>query len=98
MFGRMTTLEGSPESVDGGIAALREQVFPGVRDMAGFKGMIGFADRATGKMMAVTLWETEEQMKASEEGANSLRANTAEATSARIANVERLEVVFDERA
>jgi hypothetical protein len=36
-------------------------------------------------------------MKASEEGANRLRASTSDATSARIASVERLEVVFDER-
>ena len=97
MFGRMSTLEGSPDGVDSGIAALRDQVFPGVRDLDGFRGIIAFADRTTGKMMAVTLWETEEAMKASEEAANQLRSTTSEATSARIAGVERLEVVFDER-
>jgi heme-degrading monooxygenase HmoA len=93
----MTTLEGSPETIESGLAMLRDEVFPGVRQMDGFKGMIAFGDRSTGKMMAVTLWETEEAMKASEEGANQLRAATSEATSARIASVERLEVVFDER-
>ena len=93
----MTTLEGSPGTVDAGIALLRDEVFPGVREMDGFKGMIAFGDRSSGKMMAVTLWETEEAMKASEEGANQLRASTSDATSARIASVERLEVVFDER-
>jgi heme-degrading monooxygenase HmoA len=97
MFGRMTTLEGAPDSVDKGVAALREQVLPGVRDLQGYKGMIAFADRSTGKMMAVTLWESEDAMKASEEAANTVRSSTAEATSARVAGVERLEVVFDER-
>jgi heme-degrading monooxygenase HmoA len=97
VFGRMTTLEGAPESIDEGVRALREQVFPGAKAMDGFKGLIGLADRSTGKMMAVTLWETEEAMKASEEGADQLRVSTADATAARIALVERLEVIFDER-
>ena len=97
MFGRMTTIEGSPETVEPAVAMLRDEVAPGVRQMDGFKGMIALADRSTGKMMAVTLWETEDAMKASEEGANRLRASTSDATSARIASVERLEVVFDER-
>ena len=97
MFGRMTTLEGTPESVDAGVAALRDQVLPTTKAMDGFKGIIAFADRTTGKMMAVTLWESEDAMKASEEGANTLRALSAEATSARIAGVDRLEVVLDER-
>jgi heme-degrading monooxygenase HmoA len=97
VFGRMTTLEGSPESMDKVLAMLRDEVFPGVREMDGFKGMIAFGHRSTGKMMAVTLWESEQAMKASEEGANQLRASTSEATSGRIASVERLEVVFDER-
>ena len=97
MFGRMTTIEATPETVDAGVAMLRDEVFPGVRSMDGFRGMLGLGDRSTGKMMAITLWETEEAMRASEEGANQLRAATSEATSARIASVERLEVVFDER-
>jgi heme-degrading monooxygenase HmoA len=97
MFGRMTTLEGSPETVEAGIAMLRDEVFPGARDMDGFKGLIAFGDRSTGKMMAVTLWATEDAMKASEEGASQLRASTSDAVSARIASVDRLEVVFDER-
>jgi heme-degrading monooxygenase HmoA len=97
VFGRMTTLEGPPESVDEGLRVLREQVFPGAKEMQGFKGMIGLADRSTGRMMTVTLWDSEEAMKASEEGANQLRSAAADATTARIASVERLEVVFDER-
>jgi heme-degrading monooxygenase HmoA len=93
----MTTIEASPEAVEAGVAMLRDEVFPGVREMEGFRGMIAFGDRTTGKMMAITLWETEDAMKASEEGANHLRAATSDATSARIASVERLEVIFDER-
>jgi hypothetical protein len=63
----------------------------------GFKGMIAFGDRSSGKMMAFTLWESEEAMRASEEAANDLRQTTSESTSAPVVGVERMEVVFDRR-
>ena len=47
-------------------------------------------------MLAVTLWETEEPMHASEEAANQLRSETAESVSETIAGVDRYEVTFGE--
>jgi heme-degrading monooxygenase HmoA len=97
MYARLSTLEGSPNGIEQAIASVRDEVWPGAQALDGFKGMTAFVDRATGKMMAVTLWETEEALKASEEAASQLRVDSAEAASARIAGVERFEVVFDER-
>jgi heme-degrading monooxygenase HmoA len=93
MYARLSTLEGPPDGVEQAIASVREHVW----DAAGFLGMTAFVNRTTGKMMAVTLWDTEEALKASEEAAAELRSDSAEAGSSRIAGVERLEVVFDER-
>jgi heme-degrading monooxygenase HmoA len=97
MFARVTTLQGSPDSVDAGTASVRDEVLPAARGMAGFMGMIALGDRSTGKMIGITLWESEDAMRASEEAANQLRQSAADAGSAQIAGVERFEVVLDER-
>ena len=47
-------------------------------------------------MLAVTPWETEEPMHASEEAANQLRSETAESVSETIAGVDRYKVTFGE--
>ena len=96
MFARLTTFEGQPERVDELTSHAGEQVFPALREMDGFSGVIGLADRQSGRVVSVTLWETEEAMRASEEATNRLRENSAEATSETIAGVERYEVIFGE--
>jgi heme-degrading monooxygenase HmoA len=95
MFARMTTLQGSPTNVGDGITAVHQQVIPAAQKMAGFKGMIALADRATGKMVGITFWETEDAMRSSAESANRLRTATAAAGGAQIISVEELEVVVD---
>jgi heme-degrading monooxygenase HmoA len=97
MYARLSTLEGPPDGIEQEIASVREHVWAGAKQLDGFVGMTAFVDRATGKMMAVTFWDTEEALKASEEAAAELRSDSADAGSSRIAGVERLEVVFDER-
>jgi heme-degrading monooxygenase HmoA len=43
-----------------------ESVIPAARQQRGFKGALFLTDPATGKGMSVTLWETEEDLKAGE--------------------------------
>jgi heme-degrading monooxygenase HmoA len=96
MFARVSTLQGSPERVEDGIRAVREQVLPAARQMDGFKGLLAMVDRSSGKMVGITLWDSEEALQASEEAANQLRDSSAQAGGAQIAGVERFEVVVDE--
>ena len=96
MFARVSTFEGSPEQVDELSRYAREQVLPALEDLDGFNGILGLADRQSGKVLAVTLWESEQAMSASEESANRLRDESAEAASENIAGVERFEVTFSE--
>ena len=51
--------------------------------MDGFKGMIALGDRQSGKTLGITFWESEEAMRASEEEANRLREESAEAGGTR---------------
>ena len=95
MIARISTLQAPPQGLEAGIASVGDQVFPAVQHMAGFKGIVAFADRSSGKLMAITLWESEDDLRASEEAANALRASAAQVGSAQILGVERLEVTFN---
>jgi heme-degrading monooxygenase HmoA len=94
MHARISTLEGSPDQIDEGLRYVRENVLPQLQQQDGFKGMAALADRQTGKTLGVTFWESEQALRASEEAANSLREESAEAMSDTIAGVERYEVGF----
>ena len=76
MFARVSTLQGPADKIDEGIKAVNEQILPAAKEMRGFKGMLALADRATGKMVGITLWESEDALKESEEAANRLRAES----------------------
>ncbi len=95
MHARVTALSGSPDDVDNGIANFRENVVPYVREQG--KGAILLVDRQTGKAVAITLWEDEQALRASEERANALRAEAAEQMgAAQQPTVDRYEVAVFE--
>jgi len=95
MFARVSTVQGSPNQVEEGIKAVHEQVIPAAKGMPGFKGMLALADRASGRMVGITLWESEDALMKSEDAANQLRSDTSNAGGAEIVSVERFEVVAD---
>lgn len=96
MYGRITRLEGSPEQIEEGTEYIRQTILPAARRIEGFRGVLNLADREGGKGLTITLWETEEAMRASEEAADRLRGEAAEALGARIVGVERYEVTISE--
>jgi heme-degrading monooxygenase HmoA len=89
---RVSTFEGSPDLIDEMLRQVREQVLPQAKQDEGFKGMIALGARQSGKTLGITFWESEEAMRASEEAANRLRSESAEAGGQTIAGVERYEV------
>jgi heme-degrading monooxygenase HmoA len=94
MFARVNVLEDPPEQMDEHIRHVREQTLPQFQRQDGFKGLIGLSDRQTGKVLGITLWENEQAVRASEEAANHLRSESAEAGGQTIADVERYEVTL----
>ena len=97
MHARVTHITGSTDDVDSGIDNFRNNALPAVQAEAGNRGGILLVDRDTGKGIAVTLWEDENAMRASEERANELRAQAADAMGAAEApSVERYEVAVFE--
>jgi heme-degrading monooxygenase HmoA len=94
MYARISTLEGSPDQIDEGLRYVRENILPQLQQQNGFKGMAALADRQSGKTLGVTFWESEEALRASEEAANKMREDSAQAMEDTIAGVERYEVGF----
>jgi hypothetical protein len=93
---RVTTLSGSSEQLEAGVKSFRANVVP-VTKSEGGKGAILLIDRETGKAIAVTLWEDEAALRASEEKGNQLRAQAAQELGASQApTVERYEVAVFE--
>ena len=95
MHARVTTISGSPAEADAGIETFRANVLPFTREHG--KGAILLLDRQGGEAIAITLWEDEEAMRASEESGNSLRAQAADQMGAtQTPTIGRYEVaVFD---
>jgi heme-degrading monooxygenase HmoA len=92
VYARVSTLEGSPGQIDEGLRFLREELLPTGKDDPGFKGLIALADRQSGKTLSITLWESEEEMRATEQDANQLRSAWSETSGQQIASVESYEV------
>jgi quinol monooxygenase YgiN len=66
MFARSTTFTGRPESVDDGIAMVRDEVMPATQEMDGCVGLSMLVDRDTGGCIVTTAWESEQALHASE--------------------------------
>lgn len=84
---RVSLLEGSPESIDAGLENTRGDTLPKVRAINGNVGAIGLADRDSGRVSMITLWDSPDSMRASAQEADQLRQRIAETSDQRIANV-----------
>ena len=97
MHARVSTIEGSPDRVDEGTALIRSKILPELEHVDGFAGVLSLADRVTGRSLTITLWETEDALRASEERANAMRSSAATDLGATAdPSVERFEVTLSE--
>jgi len=96
VFARITKFECPPERVDELRYAVVERALPAVRRLDGFAGALVLANRQSGEVQVVVLWESEQAMSASEESAYWFRTYSAEAAGETVTSVERYEVVFSD--
>jgi heme-degrading monooxygenase HmoA len=94
MLARVSTYQGPPDQIDDGVRYAQENIVPRVQEIDGFEGVYFLVDRQSGKALSITLWESEETMRASEEEANRLRSSTAEAGSQEVVSVDRYEIAI----
>jgi len=73
MYARVTWFEGSQTQTREAIAALRELAMPALQTAPGFGELLFLVDREGGQALALTLWETLEDLEGSEALAQQLR-------------------------
>ncbi len=93
MFARVSTIIGPPDRIDDAARSLREQAVPFARQLDGFKGAYWLADRRSGTVLGVTLWESEETMRTSGAVVEQRRAQSARDLGATVQSVEDYEVI-----
>ena len=93
MFARVTTVQGPVDRLDEGARMIQERVIPAARQQRGFRGGYWLADRQTGKVLAVVLWEDEEAVRASEAAMEQSRSQATQAVGATVQSVEVYEVI-----
>jgi hypothetical protein len=93
---RLSTLEGPADKIDAGITMLNEEILPKLGDVTGSRGILVLVDRTAGRTKTITFWDSAESLQASEERANQLRSEAADALQETIAGVERFEVAISE--
>ena len=91
---RVSRLEGDPGKLDEATRKASDEILPRVRQLSGYLGAIAMVDRGKGSTLLITLWQSADTMRASEEKADKLRQESAEAGKGRVVGVERYEVMF----
>ena len=92
MHARSTTVRARLESIDDGIAQIRDVVMPALMDMQGCIGLSLIVDRGTGRCIATSAWDSEESMRASESRVQSVRNDAATAFGGTVEAVEEWQI------
>lgn len=66
MHARVTTVQLQPGRVDEAIRIYQESVVPVAKQQRGFRSTMLITDRASGKGMSITVWDSEADLQASE--------------------------------
>ncbi len=82
MFARVSEVTGPADRIDEGIAQYRDAVLPAVSAMPGFQRAYLLVDRDNGRSLSITVWDSEAAIAASDEAANQLRSQVADAMAA----------------
>jgi heme-degrading monooxygenase HmoA len=94
MYARVNHYQDSPENLDSSEQVAEKEIVPQLKQVAGFLGVLSMVDRTTGKSLAITFWESEEALRASETAADELRDEIKERTGSEIRTVDRYEVTL----
>ena len=95
MFARMLVADCPPEDLDRARMArfIEEEVIPRVQGEVGFRGVWFYLDPASGKLFSITLYETEADLHAAQEGIKGLRGRALGTLGCTPVSAEGLEVL-----
>lgn len=89
MFARVSTYKTGPETTSD---APTEETLKRVLEIPGCRGIYFLNGKESDKALSITLWDTEETLTASQQAANSIRADTSKEQKIQILEVEEFEV------
>jgi heme-degrading monooxygenase HmoA len=95
MHARVSTYRAPVERADEAVSAF-ENAVASLRDMEGIRDAYLLIDRSSGKAVTITLWESEEAVRASSEAADRVRGEATQAYGGSIESVETYEVAMHE--
>jgi quinol monooxygenase YgiN len=75
---RSTTIRAHPESLEPGIALVRDEIMPTVLGMEGCVGMSMLVDRTSGQCIVTTAWQSREAMDATTDSVRPMRERASE--------------------
>jgi heme-degrading monooxygenase HmoA len=94
MYARVNRFQDRPENLAEAERFAEEKIVPQLQTVPGFLGVLSLVDRATGGSLAITFWESEQAMEASEAEAGRLRGDVSQAAGSEIRTVDRYEVAL----
>ena len=83
MHARLTRFDGAPDRIDDAVRQTEDAWLPTLREIDGFRGITSLADRSTGTIVAITFWESEDAMRASDQKITSVRKDVSDAVAVR---------------
>jgi heme-degrading monooxygenase HmoA len=78
MYARVTTIQVPPQRVDEVVSDYHDEVLPMARRLPGFSGAHFLVERASGKVLAVSLWSTAEALQAAADAGRQVLMERAE--------------------
>ena len=92
MFARVTRFDVRSERLREGQREIEEHVLPALEMQVGYSGGLLLANSQQGKVLAVSLWESEQEMHATDEVSHWFRVFGAAAVEGTVTDVETYEV------
>jgi heme-degrading monooxygenase HmoA len=89
----VTISETPVDKVDLAVKVINEEIIPAVKKIPGYEGGYWLGDRASGKGITITLWESEEALKDGEDAVKQLRSDAAKRLDLKIGSIDRYEVL-----
>jgi heme-degrading monooxygenase HmoA len=95
VYVRITTVKDA-NNIDHGVEYLRDVVVPQLQQQRGFRAVHASGDRAAGTFSVLTLWDTREDLDASESAGEKLRTESLAVLGGSKPTVERFEQTVEE--
>jgi hypothetical protein len=90
-FVRINTVSGTPDKLDNVVKFIQKQVLPVLQAQKGYRATLMSVNRVNGRSTVSTVWDTLQDLQASEAKVSGLRRDAADAAGATDVKVEIFE-------